>query len=46
MKIVIGRGNQRKVYELPCANIIVRGNDTDVRILLANVRSMVGVETA
>lgn len=43
MKLVIGRGKNRRVYEVPCANIISRADRKEVEALVDNVCEMVGI---
>lgn len=43
MKLVFGRGNQRRVYEIPCANIVNRADDKMVKTLVDNVYEMLGL---
>lgn len=43
MTIVIGRGNSRKCYEVPCADIINRGNTADQKTLTNNVFRLLNI---
>jgi hypothetical protein len=43
MKLVIGRGNRRRVYEIPCANIVNRGDAAQIKILVNNVCEMLNI---
>lgn len=48
MNIIIGRGNNRKTYELPCADIIKRadknGEHLKVMALRDNVCALLGID--
>lgn len=44
MNIVIGRGNSRKVYSIPCADVLRRVADTSaVTLLHTNLCSLLGI---
>lgn len=42
MRIVIGRGNRREVYDLPAGSVVAKGESSEVQTFLANVRSLLG----
>lgn len=43
MRIVIGRGRNRKTYQLPCGSIIARADAAQVAALHENVCDLVGI---
>ena len=44
MYLVIGRGRSRKVYEIPCADIVKRAGRDDVKQLVENVCAILNVK--
>lgn len=43
MRLVIGRGQYRRVYELPCAEIVRRASPSDQRTFVEGVCNLLGI---
>lgn len=44
MRLVIGRGKRRQVFDLPCADILNRADAVQRQQLISNVSAMLGLD--